>query len=418
MPTLEAYRQQIQFLDSKAMVRGFVGGINTGKSHIGAIDIILGTPPGRLSMVVAPTYPMLRDSTWRSLLKVARQACLLKSHNRSEHLLRLHRGGEIVGRTATDPERMRGPNLTRLWMDEASLCPEEAYLIGLGRLREGGEMGRLSATFTPKGKSHWTYKVFTGPGVDLFRARTTDNLFSPPEFDREMRKWYPSELARQELEGEFLDPQGKLFKAAWFTRFWEDIGGAWRLDRSRIVPQKNCTIFAVIDPAASEKKSADNTACGVFCITPDNDLLILDYFAGKLSIEAIAPRVMLLVSRWKPAYIACEANGFQVAIVKEIRRQPGAPPVKELSPQGKGKLVRATEAIVRAESGQVYLPLGGRALPWVQPFLDEVLDFTGVEENERDDQVDCLAYAALLQSRKLDQAKDAGVPYVMGMGKR
>ncbi len=57
-------------------------------------------------------------------------------------------------------------------MDEASLSKQEAYDILIGRLREGGEQGWLSATFTPKGKTHWTYKKFgTGqPDTELIHA--------------------------------------------------------------------------------------------------------------------------------------------------------------------------------------------------------------------------------------------------------
>ncbi len=405
--------QQMQFHESCELTRGFVGGINSGKSYVGALDILLRAKPNRLYMCLAPTYPMLRDASWRTLNDVGRNVLnIIKKSNRSEMLLTLTNGAEIMGRTSSDPERMRGPNLSGLWMDEASLMGKDAYEIGIGRLREGGEMGWLSATFTPKGKKHWTYDVFTGADSHLTTSRSGDNVFAAEQFESFIRSRYSSQMARQELDGEFLDLEGAVFKAKWFEHRWEEhADGALRLDGCRTVMANRCKVFMVCDPAASEKKTADYTAAGVFLITPTNDMLILDFMRERLDIEKIIPKLKLMSDRWNPAFIACEANGFQIAIVREGRRTPGMPPFKELTPEGKGKLVRATEAIVRAESGQVFLPVGPR---WVTEFLDEVLCFTGTDEDDHDDQVDCLTYAAKLQGWGLDQTRQGsgGIPRV------
>jgi predicted phage terminase large subunit-like protein len=94
---------------------------------------------------------------------------------------------------------------------------EEAYTVTIGRLREGGEQGWLSATFTPRGRKHWTYEVFaTGrPDTALFRSRTGDNPFLPTGFQDTLARQYTSTLAAQELEGEFLDSGGFLFNPHW-----------------------------------------------------------------------------------------------------------------------------------------------------------------------------------------------------------
>ena len=61
-------------------------------------------------------------------------------------------------------------------------------------------------------------------------------------------------------------------------------------------------------------------------------------------------------------------------------------PIRQISYEGKGKLVRATSAIILAESGKLWLP---RSAKWIKAFIDELVRFTG-----RDDQVDTTAYAA------------------------
>jgi predicted phage terminase large subunit-like protein len=103
-------------------------------------------------------------------------------------------------------------------MDEASLMPQDAFSVLIGRLREAGEQGWLSATFTPKGRAHWTFETFaTGrPDTALFHARTADNPFLPSGFHATVARQYSSTLAAQELEGQFLDAGGMMFRRHWF----------------------------------------------------------------------------------------------------------------------------------------------------------------------------------------------------------
>ena len=134
---------------------------------------------GRHYMVVSPTYTMLADSSLRSFMDhlafLGRPFREMKSRNAVE----LANGATIFFRSADNPERLRGPNLTGIWMDEASLMDIEAYTICIASLREAGDAGWLTATFTPKGMSHWTYDVFAtgGENVSLVRSSTSGNPF-------------------------------------------------------------------------------------------------------------------------------------------------------------------------------------------------------------------------------------------------
>jgi len=171
--------------------------------------------------VVAPTYPMLSDATFRALLGLGQELDLIdpgEVKRSAPPSLRLRTGAEVLFRSGDEPDRLRGPNLSGVWLDEASLMPPEAFTVAIGRLREAGEQGWLTATFTPKGRRHWTYETFaTGrPDTALFRARTADNPFLPSGFDATVRRQYTGRLAAQELEGQFLDEAGALFQRHWF----------------------------------------------------------------------------------------------------------------------------------------------------------------------------------------------------------
>jgi predicted phage terminase large subunit-like protein len=219
---------------------------------------------------------------------------------------------------------------------------------------------------------------------------------------------YPAdELAKiRQAQGQFwfeamyqqspILPEGNLFKRGWFRAF-ADKGGVYTLDSGKAWDHRETWSFIVVDPAASEKETADFTAIGTFVVTPDNDLLVLDMVRERMGLEAIVPRLKQLCDRYTPRYVVFEASGFQQALVAQARRLPGMPAVKEVLPQGKGKLPRATPALIRAESGQLFLL---DKAPWVGPFLEEVVRFTGLND-PHDDQVDVLAYAALELQRPL-----------------
>ena len=75
----------------------------------------------------------------------------------------------------------------------------------------------------------------------------------------------------------------------------------------------------------------------------------------------------------------------------QVLRRAGLP-VRELKPDA-DKWTRAQPAAARLASGTVYFPA---AAPWLPEFEDELVTFPN---GAHDDQVDCLAYAALEVAR-------------------
>jgi len=219
------------------------GGIGSGKSWAGSYDVIKRGKPGRLYMVVAPTHGMLSDSTMRSFLTVAQQLEVYnprKVKMSAPCSMTLRTGAEVLFRSGDDPDHLYGPNLSGIWLDEASLMPKEVFTVGIGRLREGGEQGWLGCTFTPKGKQHWTYETFASgkPNTAAFFCKTSDNPFLPPDFCANVASQYTTRMQLQELEGQFIDIEGGMFQRAWFpiveaspkegrrVRYWDQAGTA------------------------------------------------------------------------------------------------------------------------------------------------------------------------------------------------
>ncbi len=305
---------QAAFLDSNALVRGFVGGIGCGKSFIGSYDMIRSARRGSLSLVVAPTYPMLRDATLRSFFYVANLIGVPIKFHRTEHLATLPNGAEILFRSAETPERLRGPNLARVWLDEASLMSHEVLTVLLGRLRQGGQMGRLSATFTPKGLAHWTFGTFGTAKEDtaIFHARTMDNYFLPPDFYEKLMAQYGgagSGLVMQELEGEFLDDDTA----------WQVIPYAWaRAAQKRWAPECDHPITCLgVDVAYG---GADQT---VISARRGQWFAPLKRYRGEVTDSGLKAAFLVLQEHGDHAQIHVDGIGYGAACHEHLREKVG-----------------------------------------------------------------------------------------------
>jgi predicted phage terminase large subunit-like protein len=378
------YPAQSDFTKSNALFRAFCGGIGSGKSWAGSYDMIRRGKPNRLYAVIAPTYSMLSDATFRMFLTVAQDLGIVDPSDVKRSAppsIRLRTDAEVLFRSADEPDRLRGPNLSGIWLDEASLMPEDVFTVAIGRLREAGEQGWLTATFTPKGRAHWTHEVFnTGrPDTALFRASTRDNPFNPAGFHDTVRRQYTSAVAAQELEGLFLDAGGVLFRRQWFGL----------VDS---VPELIGTVRAW-DLAATPKKEAEahdpDWTVGVKMGKAEDGM---HYVLDVRRIRGTPRQVEELVKQ------TAQEDGPEVKITME--QEPGSAGVIVADhylrvldgyafsgERSTGdKTTRAQPLAAQAEGGTVKL----LRAPWNRVFLDEIELFPfGVH----DDQVDAASLA-------------------------
>ncbi|MFL6054406.1 MAG: phage terminase large subunit [Actinoallomurus sp.] len=212
-------RTQQAFVDDPHPFTLFVGGVGAGKTYAGAARALrhrFGSTRPSLGLVVSPSYPMLRDATWRTALEV--WAPVIERVIGNEMRLVLGTGDEVIFRSADDPERLRGPNAAWAWIDEAALCHPDTWPITIGRLRQHGELGEAWLTTTPKGMN-WVYETFVVQATDqtaVHRAATASNPFVAEGFVSSLRSQYSGDFARQELEAEFIaDLAGALIEWRW-----------------------------------------------------------------------------------------------------------------------------------------------------------------------------------------------------------
>jgi phage terminase large subunit-like protein len=422
---LTIYPKQVDFLQSAALIRGYAGGRGAGKSWTGAHDLLNRAKPGRLYFIGAPTYPMLRDAAWRMFIDKAKERKLLAEETESPTpWAKLHNGAEIIGRSADNPDRFRGPNLSGVWLDEASQMEHEAFLLVFACLREGGEQGWLTGTFTPRGKAHWTYKVFTGPGARLITAKSYDNPFMPESLVGALRDAYSEQFASQELNAEFLEDFGSQIKGEWI-RYYRMQGDILQLldpagGQASIIDQRQLTRFATVDTAGSSKDKAEeakgkvntenNTASWSVCAVWDywraKDLLLLRYvWRDRVSYPQLKAGVTRTLEQWGVKKTVIENATMGAALAAELKMTFGTKLIPTVLPgmnegigQRGAKLERAitTGLIKRAESGKLVIPHwipDPKNPTWMDRYFREITEWTG-EPNEAADQVDVSSYAS------------------------
>lgn len=208
---LRLYPRQMRFVRDPAPFVAMVGGIGSGKSLSGAAKLISRIDKKELGGVYAPTYPMLRDATMRTLFGLFDELGIGYRHHKAENIITIPASGhEILCRSLDNPDATRGPNLCYAWIDEASLVPAEAYRIVKGRVRVGNNR-QTWLTFTPKGRNHlWEeFERDANPDHVLYRVRTDENPALPDHFAESLG--YTGRFAEQELGGQFVAFEGLVY---------------------------------------------------------------------------------------------------------------------------------------------------------------------------------------------------------------
>jgi PBSX family phage terminase large subunit len=342
---------------------------------------VLRQPMGTTSLIVAPTYPMLRLGAMETILKLVAQAGIGQAWNKTELELKLLGGSRIIFRSADNPDRLRGANVGFLWLDEAAMMSADMWPMALATLRH--TPGRAIATTTPRGKN-WLYETWLSGGNDyaIINSKTTDNVFLPSHFIDTLRQSMTSEMYRQEVDGEFIDPSGALFQRHWL----------------RIVESApaNLKWSRYWDLAASTKTSADYTASVRVAL---HDGVI--YIADGIHVKAEWPDVRKIITTTMQSE-ADTTHGIEEALhglaaVQELRRDSALATVPFRGIRvDKDKQSRAMPWAARAEGGGIALVRGN----WVKSFLDEVVAFPS---GAHDDYVDAASGAvAMLSKPKFD----------------
>ena len=211
---------QAQIIYSSAKFRIFLGGIGSGKTVMGCMNMVIqAVKPGSLGVVVAPTYSMLRDVIWREMWQWIPQESVVK-FEATKHELVFVNGSVVLFRSADNPrqiERLRGLSIAWFWIDECTLMPKLVWDILVGRLRQPNMKYSGMLTGTPK--INWVYDTFINPetclkGSEYFVLKeipTVSNIYLPPEYIKSLKQQYSGQFYEQEILGKFVSFEGLIY---------------------------------------------------------------------------------------------------------------------------------------------------------------------------------------------------------------
>ena len=376
---IKLYPIQFDFVATPARFAAFIGGIGSGKTFAGCARALAECSRPGLGLIVAPTYPMLRDATWRTFQRVAGAAIL--GFNKGEFRAVVG-GAEILFRSADDPERLRGPNISWAYVDEAALCHEMTWPIIMGRLREEGRAGPAWLTTTPKGRN-WVWREFVESGREgyaVYRARTQDNPFLSPRFIADLEVAYSGNFARQELGGEFVAFEGLVYEE--FDRL------------VHVAPQAAQFVQAV---AGVDWGYAHPSVILVVGLDSDGrGHVVAEYYERRRRIGEVVTAAQSLMAQWnigtfycdpsEPANIAEFANAGLPALAADNAVLAGIQRIKArlaVAGDGRPRLAVAPQCVNLISEFEGYCWKGGRSGLKDEP------------EKINDDAMDALRYAIM-----------------------
>lgn len=356
--------EQARFWSIRDRRKAFVGGIGSGKTFAGAIEV-LRQPPNSVGMIVGPSYPSLKKATLETFFEIAEPAGLIVAHKKADRKILL-KGNRVVHYASADnPDSLRGPNLGWFWGDEASYWEAKAWRIMAGRLRK--QPGRCWMTMTPRGKKHWTYRDLFAKGVVKYVvAATRSNFFNLEGFADTLAGVGNLAWQRQEYFGEFIEEIGSVFLREWFRV----------IDRLPNLPR----ISARSWDCATTPGGGDWTAS----IRGDliDGLIYLSHEVrgqwGPGEVDAIQRQTARIDGAAVPIVLEQEGGSSGKRVNHYVRVNVPGHTVIDVPASG-SKYQRAIPFAKMAAEGRIVIVNG----PWVADWLEEVLNFTGEDVRKR-----------------------------------
>ena len=423
---------------------GYLAGRGFGKTRVGAEWLGRATyldGAGFDSAVIAPTYQDVKFTCFEGesgLLSVIPPE-LIKAYNKSDLVIEMYNvaGGvsSIRGFTAEKPERLRGPQHTRIWADElAAWIYDDVWDMAMMGLRLGQHPQALWTT-TPKPKELVRKLVAKKTGRVIVTGSTYDNRANLPDsFFDQLAQYEGTTLGRQELYGELIDPEESgIVKRSQF-RLWP---------HDKPLPRFDLVVMS-LDTAFTEKTmdkrsgDPDPTACsvwGVFFHEKRNNVMLLDCWEEHLGLPDLIRKVKKelnvsygddddtavikplfgsskpLTSGRKPDILLIEDKGSGISLRQMLERE--GIEAYAYNPGRADKLTRLHIVSPIFARKMVWLPESakhpGRPRNWVDPLLHQLCSYTGPGSIKHDDFVDSVSqcFRLMMDKRLLDavQAK-------------
>ena len=395
----KAHKHQIEPAGDWWSIWLLLAGRGAGKTHAAAITLAewAWEQPGTRWLVSAPTSGDLKGTCFEGdsgLLSVIPKV-LIADYNKSLHELKLINGSFIKGIPASEPERFRGPQFHGGWLDELAAweyLQESWDMIQFGiRL---GQRTKLICSTTPKPKEVVMDLISReGDDVVVTRASTYSNIKNlAPSFQKQILQYEGTNLGRQEIHAEIIDPEeGGIVRRDWF-RLWPN---------GKPFPPLEFIIQSY-DCATSDKTHNDPTGSitlGVFKpMDGGMSVMVLDCWQEHLQYPDLRPKV---IEEFETVYgegrerklvdlILVEDKSAGISLIQDLQR--AHLPVHAYNPGKADKIQRLSIVANIIKAGRVWVPESsvrkGYVKDWAEGMVSQICSFP---ETVHDEFVDCIS---------------------------
>lgn len=194
----------------------------------------------------------------------------------------------------------------------------------------------------------------------IFRAYLDDgSILWPERFSRELLEQRKQGMGTLAFNSEYLnipiDEESRLYRPEWMRWY---TGQELRFNEESkrwMFRGEPLEIYIGIDPAISEKESADYFAVVVMGLARKSKALVVLYsFQGRMDFPTQVQEVIRLDATWHPTMIGIEENAYQRALPQQLIRESAQLRIKRLSNRAE-KYTRILAASVPFENGQVWM---------------------------------------------------------------
>jgi len=199
--------------DTTTKILGMVAGFGSGKTYTVCKKAmqLLSLNPGCDGIITEPNYPLLIQVLLPEMEKALNEAGYEWIFKKTEGIYYVNVNGQttrIIAKSMENYDRLIGINAAWIIADEFDTTKEHiayaAFIKLLGRLRAGW-VRQFVIVGTPEGFQAM-YKIFvTEQRGHLIKARTTQNIFLPPDFVETLYDTYPPNLVEAYINGEFIN---------------------------------------------------------------------------------------------------------------------------------------------------------------------------------------------------------------------
>lgn len=291
------FQKQRDFIYDLHRITAAVTGIGGAKTTSGAAKVVSACDgvPGTRALITAPTFSQLEQATMRKIRELIPPG-RIAAFNKNEHMLTLVNGSEIIYQSAENPDHFRGPEYGIFWPDEASYISEEAFLVGVGRVRQPGVFRQIIITGTPAGKN-WMYRLLepailnggvSPDGRISFHTWTTfDNPHLPEDAVETQKQLYTgTDFYEQDLLGVFKTFSGLVYQHNPMSLIDTTPGGPWK--RS----------MGGVDFGATSPYAHASAALVVVEDHASRFYVVAEYYRRQAPIEEMAVWMMEQQQKW------------------------------------------------------------------------------------------------------------------------